>query len=28
MPIQIDIRKTLFYKWGGKEGEKGGNKKD
>jgi predicted transposase YdaD len=24
MPIQIDIRKTLFYKWGEKEGEKRG----
>jgi hypothetical protein len=30
MPIQIDIRKTLFYKWGkeGKEeGEKEGEKR-
>jgi predicted transposase YdaD len=26
MPIQIDIRKTLFYKWGEKEGEKKGLK--
>jgi predicted transposase YdaD len=24
MPIQIDIRKTLFYKWGEREGEKRG----
>ena len=24
MPIQIDIRKTLFYKWGEKEGEERG----
>ena len=24
MPIQIDIRKTLFYKWGEKEGERRG----
>ena len=24
MPIQIDIRKTLFYKWGKREGEKRG----
>ncbi len=24
MPIQIDIRKTLFYKWGEIEGEKRG----
>ena len=24
MPIQIDIRKTLFYKWGEKRGEKRG----
>jgi predicted transposase YdaD len=24
MPIEIDIRKTLFYKWGEKEGEKRG----
>jgi predicted transposase YdaD len=24
MPIQIDIRKTLFYKWGEREGEKKG----
>jgi hypothetical protein len=24
MPIQIDIRKTLFYKWGKEEGEKRG----
>jgi hypothetical protein len=27
MPIQIDIRKTLFYKWGEKEGEKRGEKR-
>ncbi|MFZ8803379.1 MAG: hypothetical protein ACO2PO_10415 [Candidatus Calescibacterium sp.] len=27
MPIQIDIRKTLFYKWGEKEGEKKGEKR-
>jgi predicted transposase YdaD len=27
MPIQIDIRKTLFYKWGEKEGEKRGLEK-
>jgi hypothetical protein len=27
MPIQIDIRKTLFYKWGEKEGEKRGIEK-
>jgi hypothetical protein len=26
MPIQIDIRKTLFYKWGEREGEKKGLK--
>jgi len=24
VPIQIDIRKTLFYKWGEREGEKRG----
>jgi predicted transposase YdaD len=27
MPIQIDIRKTLFYKWGEREGEKRGEKR-
>jgi len=27
MPIQIDIRKTLFYKWGEREGEKRGLEK-
>jgi predicted transposase YdaD len=27
MPIQIDIRKTLFYKWGKEEGEKEGEKR-
>jgi predicted transposase YdaD len=27
MPIQIDIRKTLFYKWGEIEGEKRGEKR-
>jgi hypothetical protein len=27
MPIEIDIRKTLFYKWGEKEGEKKGEKR-
>jgi hypothetical protein len=27
MPIQIDIRKTLFYKWGEMEGEKRGEKR-
>jgi predicted transposase YdaD len=27
MPIQIDIRKTLFYKWGEREGEKKGEKR-
>jgi predicted transposase YdaD len=27
MPIQIDIRKTLFYKWGEREGEKRGERK-
>jgi predicted transposase YdaD len=27
MPIQIDIRKTLFYKWGEREGEKRGIEK-
>jgi predicted transposase YdaD len=27
MPIQIDIRKTLFYKWGEREGEKRGERR-
>jgi predicted transposase YdaD len=27
MPIQIDIRKTLFYKWGKEEGEKEGEQR-
>jgi hypothetical protein len=27
MPIQIDIRKTLFYRWGEREGEKRGEKR-
>jgi predicted transposase YdaD len=27
MPIRIDIRKTLFYKWGEREGEKRGEKR-
>ena len=27
MPIQIDISKTLFYKWGKEEGEKEGEKR-
>jgi predicted transposase YdaD len=27
MPIQIDIRKTLFYKWGKEEGEKKGEQR-
>jgi hypothetical protein len=27
MPIQIDIRKTLFYRWGEREGEKRGERR-
>ena len=27
MPIRIDIRKTLFYKWGEREGEKRGERR-